>query len=190
MSDTCCPSTAPKVNVEVDYTPKGSYETYAGLKACTLFPPPIPTPSQFSIDRLEFQTNHTPTTDVTGPKDASKGLFVVYDIFGYFPQTLQGADILSKQLNAVVVMPDFFEGEPCSPALFPPDTEEKKAGFQKFWTTKADFEKTQATIKRVFAAIKEEHKSTTRWAIMGYCWGGKVRQIFFPELREIMRRDH
>lgn len=54
--------------------------------------------------------------DVTGPKDASKGVLIIYDIFGYFPQTLQGADILSSSddhQKYKVVMPDWFKGEPC-----------------------------------------------------------------------------
>jgi hypothetical protein len=39
---------------------------------------------------------------------------VIYDIFGYFPQTIQGADILAfsdKDNEYQVFMPDFFEGE-------------------------------------------------------------------------------
>jgi len=53
--------------------------------------------------------------DVTGPSTASKALFVIFDIFGYFPQTIQGADILStsyKDHQYQVFMPDFFEGKP------------------------------------------------------------------------------
>jgi hypothetical protein len=39
---------------------------------------------------------------------------MIYDIFGYFPQTIQGADILAcsdKDNEYQVFMPDFFEGE-------------------------------------------------------------------------------
>lgn len=45
----------------------------------------------------------------------------MYDIWGYFPQTLQGADILatSDQHDSYqVFMPDFFEGEPCNKAWY------------------------------------------------------------------------
>lgn len=31
----------------------------------------------------------------TGPASAKSALLVVYDIFGFFPQTIQGADILA-----------------------------------------------------------------------------------------------
>jgi hypothetical protein len=55
------------------------------------------------------------TTDVTGPADATKAILFIFDIFGYFDQTLQGADILStadKQQYKVLI-PDWFEGNPC-----------------------------------------------------------------------------
>lgn len=60
---------------------------------------------------------------------------VIYDIFGYFPQTIQGADILSGAGMGVdgkgreeyaVFMPDFFEGEACDIAWYPPVTDEQK----------------------------------------------------------------
>lgn len=53
--------------------------------------------------------------DVTGPSDASKAILLIYDIFGYFPQTIQGADILAtsgKDHHYQVFIPDFFEGKP------------------------------------------------------------------------------
>ncbi len=59
-------------------------------------------------------------TDVTGPESAKLAILVIYDIFGYFPQTIQGADILSTSDEAhqyQVFMPDFFEGNSCDIAL-------------------------------------------------------------------------
>jgi len=53
--------------------------------------------------------------DVTGPATATKALLYIFDIFGYFPQSLQGADILStsdKDHEYQVFMPDWFEGKP------------------------------------------------------------------------------
>jgi len=64
--------------------------------------------------------------DVTGPASAKNAILVVYDIFGYFPQTLQGADILAtsdEKHSYQVFMPDFFEGEPADIAwYFYPDS--------------------------------------------------------------------
>jgi len=50
-----------------NYKEKGSYTTVDGLK-----------------------------TYVTGDGKSKTGILVVYDIFGYFPQTLQGADIIAS----------------------------------------------------------------------------------------------
>jgi hypothetical protein len=61
------------------------------------------------------QTNQSPQPDVTGPSDATKAIVVIYDIFGYFDQTLQGADILahSDKQKYKVFIPDWFKGNPC-----------------------------------------------------------------------------
>lgn len=72
--------------VSKGYKPKGSYETIGGLK-----------------------------TYVTGPADATKAIVVIYDIFGFFDQTVQGADILatSDKQKYKVYIPDWFHGKPC-----------------------------------------------------------------------------
>jgi hypothetical protein len=46
-------------------------------------------------EKGEFVTLNGMKTYVTGPKDAKHAILIVYDIFGFFPQTLQGADILA-----------------------------------------------------------------------------------------------
>lgn len=69
--------------VQVDYKEKGSFTNVEGMK-----------------------------TYQTGSSSAKSGLLVVYDIFGFFPQTLQGADILAsgdKDKPRQVFMPGEFE---------------------------------------------------------------------------------
>lgn len=83
--------TVPAV-VDHDYKEKGEFVTIAGMK-----------------------------TYATGPSDASKAILVVYDIFGFFPQTLQGADILAygdKEQNYRVYIP----GQSPIPRLSSPQT--------------------------------------------------------------------
>jgi len=49
--------------------------------------------------------------DATGSDDATKGIVVIYDIFGYFDQTIQGADILATSDDYhkyKVVIPDWY----------------------------------------------------------------------------------
>jgi hypothetical protein len=84
--------------VAKDYKEKGKYITVDGLKCYA-----------------------------TGPSDAKKAILVVYDIFGYFPQTIQGADILAhgdKENQYQVFMPDFLENSYADISWFPPDTGE------------------------------------------------------------------
>jgi hypothetical protein len=55
------------------------------------------------------------SADVTGPATATKAILSIFDIFGYFDQTIQGADILAysdKHNQYLVFMPDFFDGRP------------------------------------------------------------------------------
>jgi hypothetical protein len=67
---------------------------------------------------IHFKVNFhflTPViTDVTGPSTATKGIFVIFDIFSYWPQTLQGSDILAthdEEHKYQVFMPDILEGK-------------------------------------------------------------------------------
>ena len=77
------------------YQPAPRVRTYAIMStqshACCTVPP-------VSVDYKEkgsFTTVEGMKTYQTGSSSAKSGLLVVYDIFGFFPQTLQGADILA-----------------------------------------------------------------------------------------------
>lgn len=98
-SQACC--NIPPV-VASGYTAKGTYEELGGLKTCQ---------EPYSLPSIEGLANTT-VSDVTGPVDATKGTVVVYDIFGYMDQTVQGADILAGDKHRVF-MPDWFRGNPC-----------------------------------------------------------------------------
>lgn len=85
------------------YKEKGKYETIGGLKTCKL---------SYTGHCIRLTKN---PIDVTGPPTASKALLFIFDIFGFYPQSLQGADILStsdSHAQYQVFMPDFFEGSP------------------------------------------------------------------------------
>jgi len=146
-SQACC--NVPPV-VSKGYSAKGSYEELGGYKSY-----------------------------VTGPKEATMGIITIYDIFGFYPQTLQGADILSTSDGSQkyrVFMPDWFKGEPCPIEWFPPDTEEKQKNlggfFQKF-PPPGVAGKVPAYVK----AVSEKYPDVKEWAIIGYCWGGKVAAL-------------
>ncbi|QDS70572.1 hypothetical protein FKW77_010520 [Venturia effusa] len=112
----------------------------------------------------------------TGDAKAKHAILVVYDIFGYFPQTLQGADILAygdKEKQYQVFMPDFLEGSPADISWYPPDNEEKGAKLGKFFETTAAPPKTVKRVPDLVASIKKEY-SIESFAVVGYCWGGKI----------------
>ncbi|KAF1997855.1 dienelactone hydrolase family protein-like protein [Amniculicola lignicola CBS 123094] len=133
--------------VSKGYTPKGDYITVDGLK-----------------------------TYATGPSTAKQAILVVYDIFGFFSQTLQGADILAysdSEHPYQVFMPDFFEGEPADISWYPPQTDEHKQKLGKFFQEKAGPPKTLPRVKSIVAELSKE-RGIEKWAAVGYCWGGKI----------------
>jgi len=117
-------------------------------------------------------------TYATGDSSAKHGIFVVFDIFGFFSQTLQGADILAygdKEKPYRVFMPDLFDGQPAADiSWYPPDTEEKGKKLGEFFSTTAAPPKTVARVPKVLDELKKENPSITSWGIVGYCWGGKI----------------
>ncbi|KAL1992855.1 hypothetical protein VTN49DRAFT_3611 [Thermomyces lanuginosus] len=147
-------------------------------KACCSIPPVV---SQGYEPKGEYKTIAGLKTYVTGPADAAKALLVVSDIFGFFPQTLQGSDILSSSdadNKYRVFIPDFFEGEPCDISIFPPKTDEHKQYLSNFFATKAVPSK---AVSRIPSIVEEANKlapsGSFQWGIVGYCWGGKVTSL-------------
>jgi len=118
---------------------------------------------------------------VTGPASATKGLISIYDIFGYFDQTIQGADILAfsdKHTKYKVFMPDWFKGDVCPIEWFPPDTEEKQAKLGG-WFAKTEHAPAAvaALLPDYVKSLQAAHPSIESWGIIGFCWGGKVVEL-------------
>lgn len=123
--------------------------------------------------------------DTTGPSSASQGVLVIYDIFGFFPQTLQGADILAhsdKDHQYQIFMPDWFEGSPADISWYPPDTDEKGKKLGEFFQTAAAPPKTVKRVSKVMDELKSKNPGIKEWGVVGYCWGGKVG---FPRLTRL-----
>ncbi|KZT06262.1 uncharacterized protein LAESUDRAFT_726084 [Laetiporus sulphureus 93-53] len=132
--------------VKSDYTPKGTYKSYAGFNKVYVTGPDLP-------------------TDIS--------LVCVFDIFGFKPQTQQGADILADKLHAHVVMPDFFEpADPWPAEHFPPKTHEEKARLQAFFGGPAKPQDAVEKLVRIGRALKEDGAQFI--GTFGFCWGGKV----------------
>lgn len=77
-------------------------------------------------------------------------------------------------MNALVLIPDFFQGESIGLDIFPVDSEEKKARAQKFMAEKADFAKGASTALNVRKEAGEKFSGVESWGAFGLCWGGKV----------------
>ncbi|THW15756.1 alpha/beta-hydrolase [Aureobasidium pullulans] len=142
--------------------------------ACCTVPPVI---SKGYDAKGTYTTIDGMKTYVTGPSDAKKALLVIYDIFGFKDQTIQGADILAtsdKENQYKVFMPDFFEGKPVDISDYPPDTKEKGERLGKFFETTGAPPKTVGRIPKVIDEIKSQNQSIQSWGIVGFCWGGKI----------------
>ncbi|EAU92634.2 dienelactone hydrolase [Coprinopsis cinerea okayama7 len=131
--------------VQSDYKPKGTYKSLGDYKRVY----------------------------TTGPEKSENAIVCVFDIFGFFPQTLQGADIIADSLKTTVYMPDFFEPEEAfSIEKFPPRHDQDKQDLQDFFGGIASPPATTKKLTTFGAYLKSQgHKKV---ATYGFCWGGKV----------------
>ncbi|KAF4637390.1 hypothetical protein G7Y89_g689 [Cudoniella acicularis] len=141
-------------------------------KACCNIPPVI---SKSYENKGSYEVIGGLKTYVTGPSTTQRAILVIYDIFGYFPQTLQGADILAtsdKDHPYQVFIPDFFEGEPADIAWYPPVTDEQKKALGAWFPSHMPATGI-AKIPKILKDIEEKYGEKT-WGAVGFCWGGKV----------------
>ncbi|OJJ54434.1 hypothetical protein ASPSYDRAFT_61054 [Aspergillus sydowii CBS 593.65] len=129
----------------------------------------------------EYQTINGLKTYVTGPTTATKAILMVYDIFGFVDQTIQGADILATSCHQKyrVFMPDFFEGGAADISWYSPTNEEQEQLLQQFLHTKTTplpaISKISAMVQGGnMYAIGGRYES---WSILGLCWGGKIAAL-------------
>ncbi|KAF4621529.1 hypothetical protein G7Y89_g14546 [Cudoniella acicularis] len=159
--------------------------TYGHSAACCSIPPVV---SKGYEAKGKYETIGGLKTYVTGPADATKALLYIYDIFGYFPQSLQGADILAtagKEHNYQVFMPDWLEGNPADISWqqgknadfgkrYPPDTKEKGEKLGNFFQTTGAPPKTAQKVLGFLKEIEKTNLNIKTWGIVGFCWGGKI----------------
>jgi dienelactone hydrolase len=172
LSAACC--SIPPI-ISNGYNGKGTYKTIAGLKTCsyTSF-------SVFLVVRAFIIDNSFPTPDVTGPPSATKAILLTYDIFGFFPQTIQGADILAlsdKNHHYQVFVPDFFEGKSADISWYPPTTDAHGKALENFFGGIGAPSRSIAMIPNIVSGIKEYNSNIMAIGAMGMCWGGKVCNV-------------
>ncbi|KAK6537030.1 hypothetical protein TWF281_001233 [Arthrobotrys megalospora] len=140
--------TIPPVVDQDQYQEKGGYEDVNGFNCYIAAPQPTP----------------------------ETGVLFIFDIFGFYKQTLQGADILAlTDPGHVVVMPDFFFGKPMDLELF--GKPEGKEALASFFQNEANLETTKASALKVLEGLKQKFPSVKKWGIFGLCWGGKATTL-------------
>lgn len=78
-------------------------------------------------------------------------------------------------------MPDFFMGQPADISWYPPDNEEKGKKLGEFFKGPAAPEKTVPRVPKIVQEIKQQHPSLQEWAVVGFCWGGKIVNLVCQE---------
>ncbi|KAI9786315.1 MAG: hypothetical protein M1816_008056 [Peltula sp. TS41687] len=143
-------------------------------EACCTIPPVVTKGYQFKGDYI---TVDGLTTYAVGPVTTKSAILMIYDIFGHYPQTLQGADILALSDKAhpyQVFIPDFFDGPACDHAWYPPKEDWQKQKLGEFFKGPAVPDKTVGRIPTVVRKLGEQYPNIENWGIVGFCWGGKV----------------
>lgn len=122
---------------------------------------------------------------MVGPQDATKVIIFVYDIFGRWPQTIQGADRLSAHTGALVLVPDFFKGKGMPPGTLPMNTPEKKKIGTDFFSNEANLEMNVAKLLEIRKYVGEKYlQADSHCGVFGLCWGGKLAVLACGEGNE------
>jgi dienelactone hydrolase len=111
---------------------------------------------------------------IVGPTDSKRAIVFVYDIFGYYPQTQQGADILADRVNALVIMPDFAHGKPFDLQRYdnpPPDAKIWEEVSKDFFAPEVFSERVNE-LREVAKQLKSDGKTFV--GAIGLCWGGRL----------------
>ncbi|KAH8805045.1 hypothetical protein F5884DRAFT_679346 [Xylogone sp. PMI_703] len=155
-------------------------------KACCTRPP-VTVAGGYDSYKLkgEYRDINGLKTYVTGPPTATRGIFVVYDVFGLYIQSLRGADILATGYPSTpdgageykVFMPDFFGDHPQDMANFPPKTPAQFKAIYDFMGGPANPSKTVPLIAPLMESIRKAHPEIQSWAVLGFCWGGKIAAL-------------
>jgi hypothetical protein len=165
-SPACC-KTAPPAAPE--YDPKGGFVQENGMKTCW---------SKLNL-LLWYDDEADKQVDETGSSKAKNAILLIYDIFGMYPQTIQGADILASSITEIsgvptkVFMPDWFK-EPADITQYPPDTPEKLAYIHGYFAVQASPDAIIPQIPGLMKAMMEKNPTIESWGVIGHCWGGKV----------------
>lgn len=109
---------------------------------------------------------------VTGDKNSTNVIVCIYDIFGFWNTTKQGADLLADSTKYKVVMPDFLSNHPWPIDAFPPRDDAEGKKFGEWLETIGNVGERVKDVKSVAQELKSQ--GAQKLALYGFCWGGKV----------------
>ncbi|KAL3419454.1 AIM2 family protein C30D10.14 [Phlyctema vagabunda] len=139
-------------------------------KACHTIPPVI-------VDNYSPSGNWTRLGGldvyVTGSTSARNAIICFYDAFGASQQILQGADLVAITLNAIILVPDFFRGNPAQYEWFTNQSQECKQA-KETWLKNMKFKEHLPDLYKVLDAAKDVYPEALNWGAYGLCWGGKM----------------
>ncbi|QKX58232.1 uncharacterized protein TRUGW13939_05353 [Talaromyces rugulosus] len=120
-------------------------------------------------------------TYISGSKTATRAVLYVFDIFGFSPQTLRGADILADRLSAsspaLVIVPDWFDGFVAQKAWVPPVTPEQQEKLGGFIQNKASPGLVVPRVLELSKSLNKTFPTVEKLGIFGFCWGGKLASL-------------
>ncbi|PVH89428.1 hypothetical protein DL98DRAFT_580127 [Cadophora sp. DSE1049] len=139
-------------------------------EACKTIPPVV---AEGYVEKGKWEDIGGLKTYIIGPSDTKSAIIDIYDIFGFAPQIIQGADALSAALGVLVFVPDFLEGDYAKGEWFAnPTLENEKLKGELFGRAMAFEPKTKLVTK--FVEHVKNKWSVEKWSALGLCWGGKV----------------
>lgn len=78
-------------------------------------------------------------------------------------------------------MPDFFKGEPMDIKNYPPVSDAQKKALGDFFAGPANPANTVDVVRNLVPKLKEQYPSVEKWAVVGFCWGGKIASLLSAE---------
>ncbi|KAH7400065.1 hypothetical protein BKA64DRAFT_473931 [Cadophora sp. MPI-SDFR-AT-0126] len=139
-------------------------------EACKTIPPVV---AEGYVEKGKWEDVGGLKTYITGPPDAKSAILDIYDIFGFAPQSIQGADALAAALGVLVFVPDFLEGDYAKGEWFTNTTpENEKLKGELFGRAMAFGPKIKLVAK--FVECIKVKWTVEKLGALGLCWGGKV----------------
>jgi len=102
---------------------------------------------------------------------------LLYDVFGFCPQILQGADLLAYgkgDEKFQVFIPDFLEGNLANAKWFEPDATPAMKGEMGKLFSPGGGASVDVLSAKLLSVTEEVKGSVEKIGVLGYCWGAKI----------------